>query len=88
LNNSHLYLGRYLALEYFSCLSNKSMALTLFTKFIAVLVSKMEFFCVPAPNASIRFALDFLAHFPLYVLDIPSSIKTWCALAYTAHHLN
>jgi hypothetical protein len=31
------------------------MTLTLFTKFIAVLVSKMEYFSVPAPNAYIGF---------------------------------
>jgi len=71
-------------------MSNKSMTLTLFTKFIAVLVSKMEFFSMPAPNANafIGLVLDFLGHFPSYVNDIPRSIKSWCALAYTAQHLN
>ena len=45
------YLGRYLALEDFSCMSHKCVALTLLAKLIAVLVSKMECFSVPAPNA-------------------------------------
>ena len=66
------------------------MTLTLFTKFITVLVSKMEFFSMPAPNANacIGLVLDFLGHFPSYVNDIPTSIKSWCALTYTAHHLS
>ena len=65
LTASHHYLGRYLALENFSCISNKSVALALLAKFVAVLVSKMEFFSVPAPNACNGFVLDFLGHFPL-----------------------
>jgi hypothetical protein len=60
------------------------MALALPAKFIAILISKMECFSVPAPNACIGLALDFLAHFPLYVIDIPGSIKTSCALKRTA----
>jgi len=50
---SSLYLG--LALEDFSRVSNKSMAFALLAKFIAFLVSKMELFSVPAPNASVGF---------------------------------
>lgn len=73
------YLVKYLALEDFSCISHKCVALAL-AKFIAVLVSKMECFSVPAPNASNGPVLDFLAHFLLYVVDIPRSIKTCFAL--------
>lgn len=69
LTASHHSVGIYLALEDFGCLSDKSVALALLAKFIAVLVSKMEFFSVPAPNACIGFVLDFLGHFPLYVFD-------------------
>jgi hypothetical protein len=66
---SHLNL-RWLALEHFSCLSSKSMALTLLAKFIAVLVSIMELFGMPAPNTCVGLALDFLAHFSLNLIDI------------------
>lgn len=45
------YLVKYLALEDFSCMSHKCVAFALLAKFIAVLVSKMECFSVPAPNA-------------------------------------
>ena len=71
---------RCLALEDFGCLSNKCVALALFTKFLAVLISKMEFFSMLTPNACIGLALDFLAHYTLYVIDVPRSIKSWCAL--------
>ena len=60
---SDYYLVKYLALEDFSCISHKCVALALLAKFIAVLVSKMECFSVPAPNACNGPVLDFLAHF-------------------------
>jgi hypothetical protein len=50
LTASH-YSGRYLALENFSCLSNKSIALALFAIVTAILVSKMKFSSVITPNA-------------------------------------
>ena len=87
LTASHNYLGKHLALEDFSCMSNKSVALALLAKFVAVLVSKMEFFSVPAPNTYNGFVLDFLGHFPLYVIDISRSIKTWCAVKCIAELL-
>lgn len=84
---SRRYIARYLILENFSCTSNKSVALALLAKFIAVLVSKMEFFSVPAPNACIGLVLDLLGHFPLYVIII-ASIKAWCALKLIALIIN
>jgi len=51
------------------------MALALLAKFIAILVSIMEFFSVPAPNACIGLALDFLAHFISYITEMPRTIK-------------
>lgn len=84
---SRRYIARYLILENFSCTSNKSVALALLAKFIAVLVSKMEFFSVPAPNACIGLVLDLLGHFTLYVIII-ASIKAWCTLKLIALTLN
>jgi hypothetical protein len=66
--HSHVYLRTYLALENFSCLPNKSMALALLAKFIAMFVSKMEFFSVPAPNACVGLVLDLFGHFPCLLL--------------------
>lgn len=80
------YLVKYLVLEDFSCISHKCVALALLAKFIAVLVSKMECFSVPAPNACNGSVLDFLAHFLLHVVDIPRSIKACCALKRIAHY--
>jgi hypothetical protein len=65
LTTSHHYLRRYLALENFSCLSNKSMALALFAIIMASLVSKMKFSSVITPNAYNGFVQDFFSHFPL-----------------------
>jgi hypothetical protein len=84
---SRRYIARYLILENFSCTSNKSVALALLAKFIAVLVSKMEFFSVPAPNACIGLVLDLFGHFPLYVIII-ASIKAWCTLKLIALIIN
>lgn len=75
LTASHHYLTKYLPLVDFSCISNKSVALALLAKFIAVLVSKVECFSVPTPNACNGLVLEFLSHFPLYVMG-PRSIKT------------
>ena len=72
------YLVKYLAFEDFSCMSHKCVALALLAKFIAVLVSIMECFSVPAPNACNGPVPNFLAHFLLYVVDIPRGIKTLC----------
>lgn len=65
LTASHHYLGRYLALENFSCVPNKCMALALFAIGIAILVSKMKFSSVITPNAYNGFVQDFFGHFPL-----------------------
>lgn len=64
LTASH-YPGRYLALENFSCLSNKSIALALFAIVTAILTSKMKFSSMITPNAYNGFVQDFLGHFPL-----------------------
>jgi hypothetical protein len=62
---SYRYLGRYLALENFSCVPNKSMAFTPFAIGIAILVSKMKFSSVITLNTYNGFVQDFLGHFPL-----------------------
>ena len=77
---SRLLRWLWLALEDFSCLSSKSMALTLLAKFIPVLISIMKLFSMPAPNTYVGLALDFLAHFSLNLIDIARSIKACCAL--------
>jgi hypothetical protein len=41
------------------------MAFALLAKFIALLVSKMKFSIVPAPNACIGLVQDILGHFSL-----------------------
>ena len=84
LTASYRYIGRYLALENFSCVPNKSMALTPFAIGIAILVSKMKFSSVITPNAYNGFVQDFLGHFPLQISKMPRSIRTQSALKYTA----
>ena len=78
------YLGRYLALENFSCVPNKSMTLTPFAIGIAILVSKMKFSRMITPNAYNGFVQDFLGHFPLQISKMPRSIRTRSALKYIA----
>lgn len=84
LTASYRYIGRYLALENFGCVTNKSMALTPFAIGIAILVSKMKFSSVITPNAYNGFVQDFLGHFPLQISKMPRSIRTQSALKYTA----
>ena len=59
------YLGRYLALENFNCLSNKSIELTPINTVISTLVSGMKFSSVIRSNPYIGFNQDFLGHLSL-----------------------
>jgi CBS domain-containing protein len=63
------------------------VAFALLAIFVAILVSKMEYFSMPTPNTCIVFALDFLAHFPSYIIRNPS-IKTWCTVKYISLIIN